>query len=236
MFSGLTLANVLGVPAGTALGQAFGWRAAFWAIVPIGLLAAAALFWFVPHQPKGGTGLVHEFRVLRRPQVLLGMSMSTLTSASLFCVFTYVAPTLETVTHISPHGVTITLLLFGVGITIGNLLGGRLSDWRPTAFLVGSLIVLIASLALLYFVEPYALPSVAMILIWEPCSSPPEPRCSPASSIMPQTPPTSPPPSIREPSTSATPPEPPSAACSSPPDSAIAASPSPPPASPWSPS
>ena len=57
MFSGLTLANVLGVPAGTALGQAFGWRSAFWAIVPIGLLAAAALFWFLPHQPKGDTGL-----------------------------------------------------------------------------------------------------------------------------------------------------------------------------------
>jgi DHA1 family inner membrane transport protein len=166
MFSGLTLANVLGVPAGTALGQAFGWRSAFWAIVPIGFLAAAALLWFLPRQAAGANGLLHEFRVLRRPQVLLVMLMSVLTSASLFCVFTYVAPTLETITHISPHGVTVTLLLFGVGITIGNLLGGRLSDWRPTAFLVGSLLVLLVALAVLYFSEPYAIPSVAMILIW----------------------------------------------------------------------
>src|SRR5271156_6650445 len=166
MFSGLTLANVLGVPAGTALGQAFGWRSAFWAIVPIGLLAAAALFWFVPHQPKVGTGLLHEFRVLRRPQVLLVMFMSVLTSASLFCVFTYVAPTLETITHISPHGITLTLLAFGVGITVGNLLGGRLSDWRPMAFLVGALLILIAALGILYLAEPYTIPSVAMILIW----------------------------------------------------------------------
>jgi MFS transporter, DHA1 family, inner membrane transport protein len=166
MFSGLTLANVLGVPAGTALGQAFGWRSAFWAIVPIGFLAAAALFWFVPQQPKGGTGLLHEFRVLRRPQVLLVMFMSVLTSASLFCVFTYVAPTLETITHIAPHGVTLVLLAFGVGITVGNLLGGRLSDWRPMAFLVGSLLVLIAALGVLYLAEPYTIPSVAMILIW----------------------------------------------------------------------
>jgi DHA1 family inner membrane transport protein len=166
MFSGLTLANVLGVPAGTALGQAFGWRSAFWAIVPIGLLAAAALFWFVPQQPKGATGLLHEFRVLRRPQVLLVMSMSVLTSASLFCVFTYVAPTLETITHISPHGVTAVRLAFGVGITVGNLLGGRLSDWRPMAFLVGALLVLIAALGILYLAEPYTIPSVAMILIW----------------------------------------------------------------------
>jgi MFS transporter, DHA1 family, inner membrane transport protein len=166
MFSGLTLANVLGVPAGTALGQAFGWRSAFWAIVPIGFLAAAALFWFVPHQPQGGTGLLHEFRVLRRPQVLLVMLMSVLTSASLFCVFTYVAPTLESITHVSPHAVTLTLLLFGVGITIGNLLGGRLSDWRPMAFLVGSLLVLVLTLAILYFAEPYAIPAVVMILVW----------------------------------------------------------------------
>src|SRR5260370_5384043 len=83
MFSGLTLANVLGVPAGTALGQAFGWRASFWAIVPIGFLAAPALLWFLPQQPAGANGLLHEFRVLRRPQVLLVMLMSVLTSASL---------------------------------------------------------------------------------------------------------------------------------------------------------
>ena len=166
MFSGLTLANVLGVPAGTALGQAFGWRAAFWAIVPIGVVAAAALFWLVPQQAAGNSNLIHEFRVLRRPQVLLVMFMSTLTSASLFCVYTYVAPMLLTITKVTPHGVTLTLLLFGVGITIGNLLGGALSDWRPMPFLVGSLLALIVSLIVLYFAEPYAIPAIAMILVW----------------------------------------------------------------------
>jgi DHA1 family inner membrane transport protein len=166
MFSGLTLANVLGVPAGTALGQALGWRAAFWAIVPIGLAAAAALFFLVHPQEAGKSNLLHEFRVLRRPQVLLGMIMSTLTSTSLFCVYTYVAPTLLAVTRVSPRGVTLTLLLFGVGITIGNLAGGALSDWRPTAFLVGSLVALIGSLFVLHFAEPYAIPCIATILVW----------------------------------------------------------------------
>lgn len=166
MFSGLTLANVLGVPAGTALGQAFGWRAAFWAIVPIGLAAALALFFFVAPQAAAQSSLLHEFRVLRRPQVLLGMAMSTLTSASLFCVYTYVAPTLLVVTKVSLQGVTLTLLLFGIGITIGNLLGGWLSDRQPDVFLVGSLLALIGSLVLLYLAEPYALPCVAMILVW----------------------------------------------------------------------
>src|SRR6266702_7416620 len=167
MFSGLTLANVLGVPAGTALGQAFGWRASFWAIVPIGFLAAAALFWFVPQQPAGSGSLIHEFRVLRRPQVLLVLAMSILTSASLFCVFTYIAPTLLAVTRVSPHAVTLTLLLFGIGITVGNFAGGTLSDWRPMAFLIAALLTLIVSLIALYFAEPYVIPAVTMILIWD---------------------------------------------------------------------
>ena len=166
MFSGLTLANVLGVPAGTALGQAFGWRAAFWAIVPIGLIAATAVYFLVLPQAPTGSGLLHEFRVLRQPQVLLMLAMSVLTSASLFCVFTYITPMLEDVTHVSPHGVTIILLLFGVGITIGNLVGGALTDWHPTAFQIGSLLVLITSLAVLYFAEPFLVPAVATVLVW----------------------------------------------------------------------
>jgi DHA1 family inner membrane transport protein len=166
MFSGLTLANVVGVPAGTALGQAYGWRAAFWAIVPIGVLAAAAVFFLVPAQPAGAGGLLHEFRVLRKPQILLVLAMSVLTSASLFCVFTYIAPMLEAVTLVSPHTVTLTLLLFGVGITIGNLLGGTLSDWRPMTFLIGALLTLIASLLILSYAEPHVLPAILMILLW----------------------------------------------------------------------
>jgi MFS transporter, DHA1 family, inner membrane transport protein len=166
MFSGLTLANVLGVPAGTALGQAFGWRASFWAIVPIGLTAAAAVFRLVPSQAAVSTRLIHEFRVLRNPRVLLVLAMSVLGSASLFCVFTYITPTLETITGISPRGVTIVLLLDGVGITIGNLVGGALSDWRPMRFLIMAVVGVLIALTCLYFAEPYAIPMVATLLIW----------------------------------------------------------------------
>ncbi|MDE3104673.1 MAG: MFS transporter [Acidobacteriota bacterium] len=166
MFSGLTLANVLGVPAGTALGQAFGWRASFWSIVPIGLVAATAVYLLVPPQQTAGSGLLHEFRVLRKPQVLLMLAMSVLTSTSLFCVFTYVTPTLETITHVTPHGVTIVLLLFGLGITAGNLAGGALTDWHPTVFQIASLLAMLASLVLLYLVEPYLLSAVVAVLLW----------------------------------------------------------------------
>ena len=128
MFSGLTLANVLGVPAGTALGQAFGWRAAFWAIVPIGILAAAGVWALVPHQHAEPVDLQQELKSVMRRGVLTTLAISTLSSASMFCVLTYITPILEVVTHISPHGVTGVLVLFGVAITIGNLLGGVMAD------------------------------------------------------------------------------------------------------------
>jgi DHA1 family inner membrane transport protein len=166
MFSGLTLANVLGVPAGTALGQAFGWRASFWAIVPIGFIAAGALVLFLPPQAASSSSILHEFAVLRRPQVLLVLAISTVASSSLFCVFTYIAPMLLNVTKVSAHTVTLTLLIFGVGITIGNLAGGALTDWRPRTFIIGALLALIVALIALYFAEPYPAPAVAMVLIW----------------------------------------------------------------------
>src|SRR6202165_5678597 len=99
MFTGLTLANVLGVPFGTALGQALGWRATFWAVVGIGMAAAIALYAWLPRGLlSSGASLLQEARSLGRAQVLLAMLISVLASASLFSVFTYIAPTLETVT------------------------------------------------------------------------------------------------------------------------------------------
>lgn len=166
MFSGLTLANVLGVPAGTALGQAFGWRASFWAIVPIGLIAMSVLYWLVPRQPARESKLLHEFRVLRKPRVLLVLAMSTLASASLFCVFTYITPTLESVTGVSPHAVTVILFIFGIGITAGNFAGGRLSDWRQMTAIIVTLSLLLGVLFVLVQAERFAVPAVMTILLW----------------------------------------------------------------------
>ncbi len=167
MFSGLTLANVLGVPAGTALGQAAGWRATFWCVAAIALAATAAIAWALPRLPRPEAGgLLAEFRVLRKPQVVLAMLMSLLGSASLFSVFTYITPMLEHVTRLSPHAVTWLLLLFGVGITAGNLLGGRLGDWRLMASIAGVQAGLIATLALLVVTLPHAVPAGATVLLW----------------------------------------------------------------------
>ena len=167
MFTGLTLANIIGVPLGTALGQAAGWRAAFWAIVPIGVIAAIAVAVLLPRQPDTApVRLLREFGVLRRPQVLLAMSMSALASASLFSVFTYITPLLENVTGLAPRHVTFVLLLFGVGITIGNLVGGRLADWRQMPALIGIFCVYAVMGGVLAHASHAVTPAVICVLLW----------------------------------------------------------------------
>jgi DHA1 family inner membrane transport protein len=166
MFSGLTLANVLGVPAGTALGQAFGWRFAFWALVPICLIAGLGLLRLVPHLPAEKMHLKHEFHAALRPQVQLVLALSTLSSVSLFCVFTYIAPILEQVTHLSPAAVTRVLVVFGVGITVGNLLGGRLADWKQMPVLLVGIMLLILIFLAMPFLELTVVPAVIMVLVW----------------------------------------------------------------------
>ncbi|WP_028231456.1 MFS transporter [Paraburkholderia mimosarum] len=167
MFTGLTLANVLGVPLGTALGQIAGWRTTFWAVTAIGVLAAAVLQVCLPAKIEmQKASLVHEFGVLRNPQVLMVLGMSVLASASLFAVFTYITPILEDVTGFSPHEVTFVLLLFGLGLTVGSTLGGKLADWK----LMRSLLTFLASIAVVLAVfsltmhEPIA--AMATIFVW----------------------------------------------------------------------
>ncbi|MBI0326170.1 MFS transporter [Burkholderia plantarii] len=167
MFTGLTLANVLGVPLGTALGQAFGWRSTFWAVTAIGVVAAGALAVCLPRRLEmPSTSIAREFRVMRNPQVLMVLGISVLASASLFSVFTYITPILEDVTHFSPHEVTLVLLLFGLGLTVGGTIGGKLADWRR----MPSLIVVLALIGLVQAVfggtMRLPIPALVTIFVW----------------------------------------------------------------------
>ena len=167
MFAGLALANVLGVPFGTALGEALGWRETFWAVAGIGLVAALALYAWLPHNiPIPQVNFVQEARSLGSTQVILAMLISALASASLFVVFTYITPILENVTRISPDAVTLMLLLFGVGLTAGNLLGGRLGDWKLMPSVIGILTILILILALFTATSSSLVPAAVTIFAW----------------------------------------------------------------------
>ncbi|MFJ1765133.1 MFS transporter [Amycolatopsis sp. NPDC088138] len=149
MFTGLTVANVLGVPAGTALGQAFGWRSTFWVVSALGVAGAIGILALVPHQkPDPGAGLRGELAVFRRPQVWLALAMTALGFAGVFASFTYIAPMMTEVAGFSSGAVTWLLVLFGAGLFAGNLLGGRAADRR----LMPSLYVILAALALVLVV------------------------------------------------------------------------------------
>jgi DHA1 family inner membrane transport protein len=167
MFSGLTLANVLGVPFGTALGQELGWRATFWAVVAIGVVAATALAVWLPRNiPNQSTSLIAEARTLRRAGVWLAMSISTVSSVALFSLFTYITPILLDVTGVSAHGVTIMLLLFGAGLTAGNAIGGRLGDWKLMPTMIGGTVALIAIQLVFHFSSASMIPAGATIVLW----------------------------------------------------------------------
>jgi len=130
MFSGLSLATLLGVPAGAWLGLHHGWRATFWVVALIGLLAFLVLAVFVPRSAaeNGGASLRQELAGLARPQVMLGFLMTVFGFAGVFAIFTYIQPILTRLTGFSEAAVSPILLVFGGGIFIGNLLGGRLAD------------------------------------------------------------------------------------------------------------
>ena len=144
MFTGLTVANILGVPFGTWLGQAYGWRATFWAVTLIGIAALAVIAFLVPsdEQAEDEADTGGALAVLRCGPVLLGLLTTVLSWVGVFAAFTYIAPILTQITGFSDAAVSPILLVFGGGLVVGNLLGGRLADRCLVPTMLGSLVVL----------------------------------------------------------------------------------------------
>ncbi|KLD64230.1 arabinose transporter permease [Dyella japonica DSM 16301] len=167
MFTGLTLANVLGVPFGTFLGQWAGWRSTFMAVTGLGLIAAIAVWRLVPSLPDlPSPNMKRELGVLRQPQVLLALLMTVLGFGGVFTVFTYIAPILQQVAHVSVGATGWVLILFGVGTTIGNMLGGRLADWRLMPSLVGVLIALSLIMLAFAWTMHNTVAAIVTVFVW----------------------------------------------------------------------
>ncbi|WP_419182255.1 MFS transporter [Paenibacillus radicis (ex Xue et al. 2023)] len=145
MFTGLTLANILGVPIGTFLGQSFGWRSTFWVISVVGLIALLGVMLLVPKVKAAQSSLRQELGVLKRPTVHVALLMTVFGFGGVFTAFTYITPILVDITGFSPGSVSYILVLFGIGITIGNIYGGKLADKR----LLPSLTWILVSLAII---------------------------------------------------------------------------------------
>ncbi|MEU0671090.1 MFS transporter [Streptomyces lavendulocolor] len=164
MFLGLTVANVVGVPAATLLGQHLGWRATFLVVTAIGLAAMAALAALVPDIPADGRqSLGRELRALGDRQVLLGLLTAVFGFAGVFAVYSYLASMTTEVMGLGESSVTLVLALFGIGMTLGALAAGPLTDraLRPTLY--GSLAAL--ALALVAFRLTLHVPWAALVLV-----------------------------------------------------------------------
>ncbi len=127
---GLSVANVLGVPAATVLGQELGWRAAFWAVSGLGLLTLALVTWFVPSCPgDAGASGRRELSAFRVPQVWLTLLAGAVGFGGMFAVYSYIAPVVTDVAGLGERSVSVYLLSFGLGMVAGTWVAGIMADW-----------------------------------------------------------------------------------------------------------
>ncbi|MBY3329835.1 MFS transporter [Rhizobium laguerreae] len=167
MFTGLTLANVLGVPIGTAIGQAYGWRATFGVVTVIGIVTILGLIAILPRDKRQENGsILREIAALRNGGLWLALSTTVFFAASMFALFTYIAPLLRDVTGVSPEGVTWTLFLIGLGLTIGNLVGGKLADWRLGVTLAGVFAAIAITSIAFSYTSRFFIPAEITLFLW----------------------------------------------------------------------
>ncbi|MGA6172396.1 MFS transporter [Streptomyces sp. NPDC012600] len=164
MFLGLTVANIVGVPAATLLGQHLGWRATFLVVAAIGLAAMAALARLVPRIPvEAHQDVRSELRALGHRQVLLGLLTAVFGFAGVFAVYSYLSAMTTEAMGFGESSVTVVLALFGIGMTLGALAAGPLTDraLRPTLY--GSL----GALAVVLVVFPFTVhvPWAALVMV-----------------------------------------------------------------------
>jgi DHA1 family inner membrane transport protein len=168
MFTGLTAANVLGVPFGTMLGQAAGWRSTFWAITVIGVISLVGILTLVPRTGHAETApgrLRSELRAFRSGQVWLSILVTILGFGGMFGAFTYIAFTLTEVTGFSATAVPWLLILFGVGLFIGNTVGGKAADRNVDRTLLAVLSLLVVVLVVFALTAGNQILTIASLLL-----------------------------------------------------------------------
>lgn len=169
ILSGLTVSNILGVPGGTAIGTALGWRATFWAVGLLGLFATVGIALFLPRAAGAsatGGSFAREFKALGRQQIVTSLAIVILVMTGQYSLFTYIAPLLREVTQLDVATVPWILLLYGVGSTIGVFIGGRLADWKLMPSLIAILCTQALAFTLVYFVSPYPLVMAVAVVFW----------------------------------------------------------------------
>lgn len=167
VFLGSTIANMFGSPAGTIVGQMFGWRMTFVILSAVAAIAAVLLITGLPKiAGQKVLNLKAEFAVLLKPQMIRALLMTTLGFGGTFAAFTFIAPMITEVSGFPATRVAPLLLLFGFGMFVGNPLGGRLADWNIDKAVLFSLTFLISVLVLTSFVMPMQILMVGAIFLF----------------------------------------------------------------------
>jgi DHA1 family inner membrane transport protein len=166
VLSGLTIANVVGVPAITWLGQAAGWRVAYLAVAAIFVATFVAVLLAVPWQAGDPAATMRrQLGAFTRVQVWFALGIGAIGFGGLFAVYSYVAPLATEVTGLDPVLVPVVLIVFGIGMTAGNLVGGRLADWSVRRSMYLFFAVLAAALVLLGLTATNPVGLVAGVLL-----------------------------------------------------------------------
>ena len=167
VFMGVSLANILGVPVGTHIGEQFGWRATFWLVSAIGVLSVLALLKFIPSNlPMPSGDIIGEFKILKHRRVFIPLILSVLTSASLFTIFTYIDPILQKVTMVNKATVVKILFWIGAGLSIGTLTGGKLGDKSLIKSLISIMFLIVIIQIIMLFVNTKIMPMIATLFAW----------------------------------------------------------------------
>ncbi|EHA15925.1 MFS transporter [Halomonas sp. HAL1] len=166
MFTGLTLANVIGVPLGTYFGQHFGWRAAFWVIAALGGVGFIGLLALVPKQVTERSNILNEIAVFRRPQVWLALLVTAIGFSGLLASFAYISPMMTEIAGFAPETLAWILSIYGIGLVVGNLVAARFADKALAPTILTLLALLVLTLLLFTYtihIKPLALINVFLL-------------------------------------------------------------------------
>ncbi|MDW3930006.1 MFS transporter [Staphylococcus saprophyticus] len=167
MFMGLSMSNILGVPFGTLIGQNFGWPMTFIIISIIGALALIGIIIFVPMQRETiKSSVLNELQILKEKRLWLTLAVTLFGFSSVFAYFTYISTVLIDVSNVQENLISYLLIIFGIGVTLGNVVGGKLADWNLNKALKIIFIVFILYFILLYFVQMNSILMVAGIFFF----------------------------------------------------------------------
>ena len=164
VFFGLTIANVIGVPLGTYLGHHFSWRYSFFLVVISSAITALLIWKFVPKlEGTKETNFKQDLKVLKKPELLLVVAITSIGTGGFFAWLSYIAPMLIEVTKVSPDKIPTVMILVGIGMSCGNILGGKISDAYSPKYSILILLSLIVTLLIInHFIAQYMIPSLIL--------------------------------------------------------------------------